>query len=352
MGYRQQYEEMEQNQQTNTEQPPNLDDFPVKTILTVVVSVLGGLLLFVVMMSALYSVDQREYALQLRFGEVKEIRTQPGLYIKAPFTDSVQRIDRRTLRADIPPRQVPDQDKERLIIDTIIRYQITDPLAFRQTLRNEATAYERLQTIIYSAMRDTIAQHDRTDVIGARPKLTETGDLVNNDQGLPIYEPLAETRDAIGAAIQTRVSKAVTDQGYGITIISADIKRADFPPEVRTSIIERLWAERQRVAARHRADGEEEYLKRTAAVQAQADILIAEARRDARETRGEGDARAIALVQEALQLDPAFYGYLRTLESYETSIQPGAILVLSSTPGGYLELLNGPDTEQPDRKER
>ncbi len=309
-------------------------------------AVIAALFLFIALMSALYSVDQREYALQLRFGEVKEVRTSPGLYIKAPFIDSVQRIDRRTLPADTPPRQVPDQDKERLIIDTVIRYQITDPLAFRQTLRNEATAYERLQTIIYSAMRDTIAQHDRTDVIGARPKLDEQGNLVNNEQGLPIYESLVGTRDAISKAIHQRVNQAVTGQGYGITIISADIKRADFPPEVRSSIIDRLWAERQRVAARHRADGEEEYRKRAAAVQAEADILIAEAKRDARKTRGEGDAQAIALVQEALELDPGFYNYLRTLESYQDSIQRGATLVLTDTPGGYLDILSAPPSQE------
>ena len=313
-----------------------------KAIILTVIGIPAAIFLFITLMSALYSVDQREYALQLRFGEVKEVRTKPGLYIKAPFIDSVQRIDRRTLRADIPPRQVPDKDKERLIIDTVIRYQITDPLAFRQTLRNEATAYERLQTIIYSAMRDTIAQHDRTDVIGARPSLDEQGNLINNDQGLPMYESLAGTRDAISQAIHQRVKQAVTDQGYGITIISADIKRADFPPEVRTSIIDRLWAERQRVAVRHRADGEEEYRKRTAAVQAQADILIAEANRDARKTRGDGDAQAIALVQEALELDPAFYNYLRTLESYQDSIQNGATLVLTDTPGGYLNIFTAP----------
>ena len=95
----------------------------------------------------------------------------------------------------------------------------------------------------------------------------------------------------------------MTAQSYGIEVISADIKRADFPPQVTSAIIDRLFAERQRVAARHRANGEEEYRKRTSAVQAQADILIAEAERDARKTRGEGDARAIAIVQEALLQD-------------------------------------------------
>ena len=303
------------------------------------------LIAFITLMSALYQVDQRDYALQLRFGEVQHVRTSPGLYMKAPFIDSIQRIDRRTLRADIPPREVPDQDKERLIIDTIIRYQITDPVAFRTSLRNESTARERLQTIMYSAMRDTIAQHDRTEIIGARPRLDSEGNPVNDENGIPIHDSLLNTRDQISANIQTRVEEAVTSQKYGITIISAEIKRADFPPQVRSSIIERLWAERQRVAARHRADGEEEYRKRTASVQTEADILIAEAENQARQIRGEGDAEAIRLVQKALERDPEFYTFLRTLESYQNSIQTGATMVLTDQPGGYLNTLTNPPGE-------
>ena len=301
----------------------------------------------VVALSATYQVDETEYALQLRFGEVHAVRTQPGLYLKAPFLDSVQRIDRRTLRADIPPREVPDRDKERLIIDTVVRYRITDPLSFRKTLRREATARNRLEQIMYSAMRDTIAQHDRTEVIGARPQRDEQGKIINDDDGLPVYESLLDTRDRIGQDIQNRVATAVAHQGYGITIISADIKRADFPQQVEAAIIHRLQAERHRVAARWRADGEEEYRKRTAEVQAQADIIIAEANRDARRIRGEGDAEAIRIVQEALLQAPDFYAYLRTLESYEKAIRDGALLVITDGPGSYLNRLTKPPGTDP-----
>ena len=306
---------------------------------------LVGLIGFAMLMSALYRVDESEYGLELRFGEVRNVREQPGLYIKAPFIDEVQRIDKRTLRADIPPREVPDRDKERLVIDMVVRYQIVDPVNFRRTLRNEVTAQDRLQDIMYSAMRDTIAQYDRTDVIGARPRVDDDGANIYDDEGLTAYESLVDARDAIGWDIQERVASVVTAQNYGIEVISADIKRADFPPQVTTAIIDKLFAERQRVAARHRADGEEEYRKRTSAVQAQADILIAEARRDARKTRGEGDARAIAIVQEALLQDPEFYTFLRTLESYETSIRSDATLILVDQPGGYLEMLTKPPVD-------
>ena len=106
------------------------------------------------------------------------MRTSPGLYVKAPFIDTVQFINKRTLRADIPAREVPDRDRERLIIDFVVRYAIVAPVSFRKTLRNEATAEERIASIMFSAMRDTVAQNDRTEIIGARPLLDESGAVV------------------------------------------------------------------------------------------------------------------------------------------------------------------------------
>ena len=314
----------------------------IKSIVTIAVLTAATFAALVLTTGSMYQVDQKEYALQLRFGQAQHVRTSPGLYMKAPFIDSVQRIDRRTLRADIPAREIPDRDKERLIVDMVVRYRIADPLAFRKSLRNEATARERLQTIMYSALRDTVGQHDRTDIIGARPMTDSEGKPLNDEEGLPVYESLVDTRDHISLDIHRRVENSVTSQRYGIEIISVDIKRADFPSQVRSSIIDRLWAERQRIAARHRADGEEQYRIRTAAVQAEADILIAEANRDARQTRGQGDAEAIRIVQQALEEDPEFYTFLRTLESYENSIQSGATLVLTDQPGGYLNTLAVP----------
>ena len=97
----------------------------------------------------------------------------------------------------------------------------------------------------------------------------------------------------------------------------------------------------------HRADGEEQYRTRTAAVQAEADILIAEAERDVRQTRGQGEAQAISIVEKALREDPEFYTFLHAMESYETSITPGSTVILTDRPGGYLHPLStAPDQQR------
>ena len=292
--------------------------------------------------SALYSVDESEYALELRFGEVQNVRRSAGLYVKAPFIDSVQFINKKTLRADIPEREIPDQDKERVLIDYVVRYHITDPVAFRKTLRNEATAEQRISDIMFSAMRDVIAKRDRNEIIGARPLLDESGIVLKDDEGLPLYESLVSTRDEIGEEIRQSIQQAATDQEYGINILGADIKRADFPQQVTQSIIERMRAERLRIANLYRATGDKEYATWTAEVQKKADIIIAEARRDARKVRGQGDAEAIAIVQDALNEDTDFYTFLRSLESYQDSIQPGAVIVLTAGEDSYLDMFASP----------
>lgn len=317
------------------------------TFLKLAAGAFTGLMLLIAACASLYQVDEREYALALRFSEVSAVRTDPGLYLKMPMVDSVQRIDRRTLRADIPPREVPDRDKERLIIDVVIRYQIEDPVQFRKTLRDENTALERLKDITYSALRNTIGQHDRTEVVGARLIIDAEGQAVFDEEGLPAYEPLAESRQRISDNIQSRIAEDVQSQHFGLRIISAHIKRADFPPSVEDTIIARLTEERKRVAADHRARGEEEYRRRTAAVDREAAVLLAEAEREARITRGAGEAESIRLVRDAILQDEEFYRFQKSLETY-LSLENDITIIAGAGPNQLLEYLLGPPGNKTD----
>ena len=215
-------------------------------------------------------------------------------------------------------------------------------MQFRKTLRNEATALERLKTITYSALRDTIGQHDRTEVIGARLILDEEGQMTFDEEGLPRYESLEESRREISESIQSRIAQAAGDQKFGLEIISANIKRADFSGTVESAIIARLTEERKRVAADHRARGEEEYRRRTAAVDREEAGLIAEAEKDAGTIRSAGEAEAIRLVRDALLQDEDFYRFQSTLESYAAALEPGTVVVAEAKGGEFLEYLLGP----------
>ena len=298
----------------------------MRNLIIVAIVIIVGL---VVLRQALYVVDVTEQVIILRFGEVVDTRTTPGLSVKAPFVDTVVRLDKRILRIDAPPVSMPDQDKENLVIDIYARYRITDPVQFRKTLQTESTARSRLGDIVTSTLRDRVALRDRTDIIGAKPLIDETGNPVVDEEGLPLVEG-QETRTEILDEVLQAVRQTTQRDNFGIEMIDVRIKRADFPEAVTASIYTRMRAERNRIAAGFRAEGEEEDRKIRAATDRDRDVILAEAERESNKRRGEGEAEAISILAEALNQDPELFAFLRSLEAYQRIIRQQDTIILSS----------------------
>lgn len=298
----------------------------MRNLIIVAIVIIVGL---VVLRQALYVVDVTEQVIILRFGEVVDTKTQPGLSVKAPFVDTVVRMDKRILRIDAPPVSMPDQDKENLVIDIYARYRITDPVQFRKTLQTESTARSRLGDIVTSTLRDRVALRDRTDIIGAKPLRDDNGEPVVDEEGLPLVEA-QETRTQILDEVLQAVRQTTQRDNFGIQMIDVRIKRADFPEAVTASIYTRMRAERNRIAAGFRAEGEEEDRKIRAATDRDRDIILAEAERESNKRRGEGEAEAISILAEALNRDPELFAFLRSLEAYQRIIRQQDTIILSS----------------------
>lgn len=298
----------------------------MRNLIIVAIVIIVGL---VVLRQALYVVDVTEQVIILRFGEVVDTRTTPGLSVKAPFVDTVVRLDKRILRIDAPPVSMPDQDKENLVIDIYARYRITDAVQFRKTLQTESTARSRLGDIVTSTLRDRVALRDRTDIIGAKPLVDETGNPVVDDEGLPLVEG-QETRTQILDEVLAAVRETTQRDNFGIEMIDVRIKRADFPEAVTASIYTRMRAERNRIAAGFRAEGEEEDRKIRAATDRDRDVILAEAERESNKRRGEGEAEAISILAEALNRDPELFAFLRSLEAYQRIIRQQDTIIMSS----------------------
>lgn len=278
---------------------------------------------------ALYVVDVTEQVLILRFGELRNVRTDPGLYLKAPFLDSLVSFDKRILRIDAPPVAMPDKEKQNLVIDSYARYRIVDPFKFRQTLINEVGARSRLSDIVTSTLRDRVALRDRFEIIGAEPILSPDGTPVVDEQGLPIVEG-RETRTEILQEVLDGVRRRVAEQDLGIEIVDVRIKRADFPDSVTPSIYTRMRAERNRIATRFRAEGEEEDLKIRAVANRNREIILAQADRQGSQVRGEGEAEAIRILADALDRDPDFFAFRRSLEAYQNFLGAQDTIILSA----------------------
>ena len=283
----------------------------------------------VLLRQALYVVDVTEQVIILRFGEVVKTKLSPGLDVKVPFVDTVVRLDRRILRIDAPPVSMPDREKENLVIDIYARYRITDPVQFRKTLQTESNARSRLGDIVTSTLRDRVALRDRTDIIGAKTQLDASGAPVVDDEGIPLVEA-QETRTQILDEVLAAVRDTTQRDNFGIEIIDVRIKRADFPEAVTASIYTRMRAERNRIAAAYRAEGEEEDRKIRAATDRDRDVILAEAEQRSNEIRGEGEARAISLLANSLNRDPELFAFLRSLEAYQRIIQAQDTIILSS----------------------
>ena len=259
-------------------------------------------LLFLFAFSTIIIVDETEQIVILQFGKPVRTITEPGLNWKfpAPF-QTADSFEKRLLQYDVPPEEILSRDKKSLIIDNYVRWKITDPLLFLQTVKAIPTAKTRLDDIVYSELRQELGNHDMVEII------TESRELIMNK---------------VTIASNEETSK------YGIEIIDVRIRRVDLPQQNEASIYARMEAERKRQANKFRSEGEEEAQKIRAATDRDKTVILAEAYKTAQKIRGEGEAIALDIYATSFSKDPEFYEFLKTLETYEKIIDDKTTLVL------------------------
>jgi len=272
-----------------------------KTLLPLIALIVAIGLAFV--LQAAYIVNERQQAIVLQFGEHVRTVQAPGLYFKIPFIQNVFYTESRILLADGRAEEYLTLDKKRLLVDHISRWRITDPIVYYQRLGTEDVAIARLQQVIGSQLREEIARHDFITVI-------------------------REEREAIMENV-TRASRPAISE-FGIQLLDVRIKRLDLPSEVQESVFARMEAERNRIALRYRAEGEEAARQIRAQADKEREIILATAQQQADRTRGEGDARATAIYAAAYGEDPEFYAFQRRMEAYERILDSGSTLVLDA----------------------
>jgi membrane protease subunit HflC len=258
-------------------------------------------LVTVLLSSATYIVPEWQQAIVIQLGQPVRTVREPGLYWKLPFIQTVTFFDKRVLAADTGSAEYITLDKKRLLIDHISRWEIVEPLQFYRTVRDERGAMARLDDIITARLRQEVAKETFKEII-------------------------REKRDDIMETVTTEAR--VLAQPFGLRVIDVRVKRADLPPEVQASVFARMQAERQRIALRYRAEGEEKGREIRAHADKEREIILAKAYQESQSLRGAGDAQAIAVTGQAFGRDPAFYGFIRRLETYERVFSPETTIVL------------------------
>ena len=276
-----------------------------------------GLVLVFVAAQAAFTIGEWEQGMVVQFGNPKRIIQEPGLYFKWPGVQNLLRFEKRILTTDAREAEYITLDKKRVLVDHVSRWRIEDPLQFYRSVRNRIRAMARLDDIISARLRQEIATHNFLDLI-------------------------RENREEIMAVVtkETRV----TAKDFGIMVTDVRIKRLDLPDEVQASVFARMRAERERIAKRYRAEGEEQAQELRAGADRERDVILATAYETGEKLKGDGDAEATNIYANAFGKDAEFYAFTRRLQAYEKILSKDTTLVLNAD-SELLNYLQSPGTE-------
>jgi membrane protease subunit HflC len=254
-----------------------------------------ALLAVLTIASAIYSVDEREKVIVVRFGQILRFEDKPGLHIKMPFLDDARYFDSRILTIDADPQSFLTREKKYVVVDSFVKWRVLDAQRYFLTVGGqESEARRRLEQVINSGLRDEFGKRDLHIVVA--------------DDRSKIMQILTENAN-------------VEAQRFGIQVVDVRLQRVDLPDEVSQSVYQRMKAERSRIANEYRARGEEAAEKIRADAERQRDVLVSTAYRQAEQIRGEGDARATTIYANAYSQSAEFYGFYRSLNAYKESFK-------------------------------
>lgn len=267
-------------------------------------------LIGVLISSSIFVVDERQRALVLQFGQIRQVIDEPGLNFKIPFIQEVVFYDDRILSLDTTPTEVTPSDDRRLVIDAFARYRIVDVVQFRQAVGvgGIRAAESRLEGILNDRIRA---------VLGA--------------DGVTSNTILSEERAALAAEITTQAR--VLAGALGVEVLDVRLKQTNLPAQNLDATFARMRAEREREAADEIARGEEAAQRIRAVADRTVVELVSEANREAEITRGEADAERTRIFAEAFGQDAEFFDFTRSLTAYERALGENSSFVI------------GPDSE-------
>lgn len=257
---------------------------------------IGVFVLLVLVTSSAYTVDQREYALVFRLGEIVSVKKDPGLYFKMPMVENIRYYDKRilTLNWEEPDRFITSE-KKNVLVDSFVKWRIIDPAKYYVSVRgDEVQAERRLSQMVNDGLRAEFGKHT-------------------------IHNVVSGERSQIMEILRQRADKE--SRQMGIQIMDVRLRRVDLPKEVSESVYQRMEAERKSVANELRSQGAAAAEKIRADADKQREVIIAEAYRDAQKIKGEGDAKASEVYAQAFGKNPEFYAFYRSQEAYKNSFK-------------------------------
>lgn len=288
-----------------------------------VVAVVAAIFL---LFNSAFVVSQTNQALVLQFGKPERVVKEAGLNFKIPFFQNVEYFDKRLLDFNAASKEVIAADQKRLIVDAFVRYRITDPLRFKQTVGNEMTMRSRLNSILESSLRQVLGSVPLATVLSE--KRSEIMDNIRNLVNL----------QAIGKKVEGGADN-LTQGGFGIEVVDVRIKRADLPPANSEGIYKRMQTEREREAKEFRAKGAEDAQKIRSQADKERTIILAEAKKKAEITRGEGDGKATKIFADSFGRDEDFFQFYRSMQAYKKTLNKKDTTMIMSPDNEFLKFM-------------
>ena len=263
------------------------------------IALLIALVLILGITNSMYTVRENEYACTVRFSQIIETTSQPGLHFKVPFLDHIRYFTKATQFYDIPPSEVLTSDKQNMTVDCYILWSINDPKLFYQTLGNATVAEERLNALTYNELKTVMGTLAQADIINM-----EDGAKRND-----IYAGIATDVDALA-------------KQYGINVEDVKIKRFDLPDSNLNAVYNRMISERNQMAEKYTADGNYDASIIRNDVDKQVNIIVSNAQAEAAKLEAEGEAEYMRLLAEAYNTDDKkeFYEFTLALDALKSSL--------------------------------
>jgi membrane protease subunit HflC len=289
----------------------------MKNFIALIIVALGMLTL-----SALFVVEEGNKAIVIQFGKVQRdeatgntVVFEPGLHLKLPFFDRVVKLDSRIQTLDEVPDRFVTSEKKDLIVDLYVKWKIEDfAKYYLATGGIKSSAEVLLQQKVNNGLRSEFGTRTIQQIVsGERSELMDEA-----------MEQAASSSDELG-----------------IDIIDVRVKQINLPPEVRNFIFQRMRTEREAVAREHRSEGKEkaEFIK--ADIDATVIVMLADAERNARKLKGEGDAQAAQIYAETYTKDADFYRFLRSMDAYKNSFSSKQDVLIVEPDSDFFRYMKG-----------
>ena len=314
-----------------------------KVIGFIIVALVLVVLLFVT--GTIYTVREDKQVILTQFGApIGDPITDAGLHFKLPFIVKVNELEKRVLSWDGESAQMPTRDKTYIQVDTFARWEISKPLLYFKTLRDERSALSRLDDILGSETRNAVAKHDLLEVVrSTKDRKPARTDLQTENE--TDFEPIKIGRRTIEKNVYEIAKTKLED--IGINLLDLRFKRINYNDSVAPQIYEQMISERQQIAERFRSEGAGEAARTAGKMEREVKRIESEAYLKIQSILGEADAESTRIYAEAYGGTPereAFYEFVKTLEAYDKILDEKTTVILS-TDSELFKLLKGPKSE-------